>query len=104
MARLLAKPLAGVQQPRNAYVIGFLFGLGFDTATTIGISAVSALFISFITLGGFFNAAFGLEDPVTTWLGGIDLGEAGLLLVACLLTGWGAAAVWGRLLASRRGI
>ena len=27
---------------------------------------------------------------MTTWLGGIDLGEAGLLLVACLLTVWGA--------------
>ena len=37
VARLLAKPLAGVQQPRNVYVIGFLFGLGFDTATTIGL-------------------------------------------------------------------
>jgi high-affinity nickel-transport protein len=40
---------------------------------------------------------------VSTWLGGIDLGEAGLLLVACLLTVWGVAAVWGRLLAARRG-
>lgn len=159
MARLLAKPLARVRRPRNIYVIGFLFGLGFDTATTIGllvmataaslagvsplallalplaftaamtlcdtangvammrmyrsalhsprkrlgfnaavtgISAVSALFISIITLGGFCNAAFGLKDPVTTWLGGIDLGEAGLLLVACLLAVWSAAAVRGR--------
>ncbi|MGP4030691.1 HoxN/HupN/NixA family nickel/cobalt transporter [Pseudarthrobacter sp. 1C304] len=160
MARLLAKPLARVRRPRNIYVIGFLFGLGFDTATTIGllvmataasmagvsplallalplaftaamtlcdtangvammrmyhsalhnpqkrlgfnaavtgISAVSALFISIITLGGFCNAAFGLEDPVTAWLGGIDLGEAGLLLVVCLLAVWGAAAVrWRR--------
>ncbi|KUM38113.1 HoxN/HupN/NixA family nickel/cobalt transporter [Arthrobacter sp. EPSL27] len=159
MARLLAKPLARVRRPRNIYVIGFLFGLGFDTATTIGllvmataaslagvsplallalplaftaamtlcdtangvammrmyssalhhprkrlgfnaavtgISAVSALFISLITLGGFCHAAFGLEDPVTTWLGEIDLGEAGLLLVACLLAVWGTAAVRGR--------
>lgn len=160
MARLLAKPLARVRRPRNIYVIGFLFGLGFDTATTIGllvmataaslagvsplallalplaftaamtlcdtangvammrmyrsalhdprkrlgfnaavtgISAVSALFISIITLGGFCNAAFGLEDPVTVWLGGIDLGDAGLLLVACLLAVWGVAAVrWRR--------
>ena len=166
VARLLAKPLAGVRRPRNIYVLGFLFGLGFDTATTIGllimataaslagvsplallalplaftaamtlcdtangvammrmyrtaihnpqrrlgfnalitgISAVSALFISFITLGGFFKAAFGLEDPVTTWLAGIDLGEAGLLLLACLLAVWGAACVRGRLLASRQG-
>lgn len=156
VARLLAKPLAGVQRPRNIYVIGFLFGLGFDTATTIGllvlataaslagvspvtlvalplaftaamtlcdtingvammrmyksaihnpqrklgfnalvtgISSFSALFISFITLGGFFNAAFGLDDPLTTWLGEIDLGEAGLLLVAAFLAAWGVASL-----------
>ncbi|MDV8147653.1 nickel transporter [Arthrobacter sp. B10-11] len=156
VARLLARPLSRVRRPRNIYVIGFLFGLGFDTATTIGllvmttaaslagvspfvllalplaftaamtlcdtangvammrmyrraihhpqrklgfnalvtgISAVSALFISAITLGGFFNAAFGWHDPLTTWLGGVDLGEAGLLLVAMLLAAWGAA-VW----------
>jgi high-affinity nickel-transport protein len=160
VARLLAKPLSAVQRPRNIYVIGFLFGLGFDTATTIGllvmttaaslagvsplallalplaftaamtlcdttngvammhmyrsaihnplrklgfnavitgISAVSALFISVITLGGFFNAAFGLDDPLTTWLGGVDLGEAGLLLVAALLAVWGVATLRGRL-------
>ena len=166
VARLLAKPLSRVRRPRNIYVIGFLFGLGFDTATTIGllvmataaslagvsplallalplaftaamtlcdtangvammrmyrsaihnpqrklgfnalitgISAVSALAISFITLGGFVNTAFGLEDPVTSWLGEIDLGEAGLLLVGCLLAVWGVASVRGHLAASRRG-
>ncbi|XAS67681.1 nickel transporter [Micrococcaceae bacterium Sec5.7] len=159
IARLLAKPLARVQRPRNIYVIGFLFGLGFDTATTIGllvmttaaslagvsplalmalplaftaamtlcdslngvammrmyssaihnpqrklglnalitgISALSALFISIITLGGFFNAAFGLDDPLTSWLGSIDLGEAGVLLVAVLLLAWGLASLRGR--------
>ncbi|MGW9413771.1 HoxN/HupN/NixA family nickel/cobalt transporter [Arthrobacter cupressi] len=159
VAQLLAKPLARVRRPRNIYVIGFLFGLGFDTATTIGllvmttaaslagvsplallslplafaaamtlcdsangvammrmyrsaladprrklgfntvvtgVSAVSALFISGITLGGFLNAAFGLQDPVTTWLGSIELGEAGLLLVALLLVVWGIAVLRGR--------
>ncbi|OFI39334.1 nickel transporter [Arthrobacter sp. SW1] len=159
VARLLARPLARVRRPRNIYVIGFLFGLGFDTATTIGllvmttaaslagvpplallalplaftaamtlcdsvngvammrmyrsaladpqrklgfnalitgISAVSALFISVITLGGFANAAFDLGDPVTAWLASVDLGEAGLLLVAVLLAVWGIAAVRGR--------
>jgi nickel/cobalt transporter (NiCoT) family protein len=159
VARLLAKPLSRVQHPRNIYVIGFLFGLGFDTATTIGllvmttaaslagvsplalmalpfafaaamtmcdslngvammrmyksaihdpsrklgfnavvtgISALSALFISVITLGGFFNAAFGLGDPVTAWLASIDLGDAGLLLVAVLLSVWGVSALRGR--------
>jgi high-affinity nickel-transport protein len=156
VARLLTRPLARVQRPRNIYVIGFLFGLGFDTATTIGllmmttaaslagvppfallalplaftaamtlcdslngmammrmyrsalddphrklgfnavvtgISAVSALFIAAVTLGGFVNAAFALQDPLTAWLGSIDLGDAGLLLVVLLLAVWGAAAL-----------
>ncbi len=156
VARLLARPLARVRRPRNIYVIGFLFGLGFDTATTIGllmmttaaslagvppfallalplafaaamtlcdslngvammrmyrsalddprrklgfnalvtgISALSALFIAVITLGGFVHAAFALDDPVTSCLGSIDLGDAGLLLVALLLAVWGGAAL-----------
>ncbi|MBT2597647.1 HoxN/HupN/NixA family nickel/cobalt transporter [Arthrobacter sp. ISL-72] len=160
VARLLARPLSRVQHPRNIYVIGFLFGLGFDTATTIGllvmttaaslagvsplalmalpfafaaamtlcdslngvamlrmyksavddplrklgfnalitgVSAASALLIAVITLGGFFNAAFGLKDPMTLWLGSIDLGDAGLLLAGLLLAVWGTAAVRGRL-------
>jgi high-affinity nickel-transport protein len=160
VARLLARPLSRVRRPRNIYLIGFLFGLGFDTATTIGllmmttaaslagvppfallalplaftaamtlcdslngmammrmyrsaladprqklgfnalvtgISAVSALFIAAITLGGFANAAFAWEDPLTVWLGSVDLGEAGLLLVALLLAVWSGAALKARL-------
>jgi nickel/cobalt transporter (NiCoT) family protein len=156
VAQLLAKPLSRVRRPRNIYVIGFLFGLGFDTATTIGllvmttaaslagvsplalialplaftaamtlcdslngvammrmyrsalddprsklgfnaavtgISAVSALFIAAITLGGFVNTAFRLQDPITSWLGAADLGDAGLLLIALLLAVWGAASL-----------
>lgn len=159
VARLLAKPLSRVERPRNIYVIGFLFGLGFDTATTIGllvitttaslagvsplalmalplaftaamtlcdsingvammkmytsaihnprrklgfnavitgISAVSALFIAVITLGGFVNSAFELEDPMTTWLGGIDLGDAGLILVGLFVLVWAVSAWRGR--------
>ncbi|MEZ2391697.1 HoxN/HupN/NixA family nickel/cobalt transporter [bacterium RCC_150] len=151
IARLLAKPLSRVQRPLNIYVIGFLFGLGFDTATTVGllvlttaaslagvpalalmalplaftaamtlcdsingvammrlyksaihdprhklgfnalitgISAFSALFISVITLAGFFTTAFGLTDPMTTWLGGLDLGDAGLVLVGLFALAW----------------
>ncbi|WP_115790137.1 HoxN/HupN/NixA family nickel/cobalt transporter [Arthrobacter silvisoli] len=158
VARLLARPLARVRRPRNIYVIGFLFGLGFDTATTIGllvmttaaslagasplallslplafaaamtlcdsvngvammrmyrsaladpqrklgfnavitgISAASAFFISVITLGGFLKAAFSLDDPVTSWLGSIELGEAGLLLAAVLLAAWGIVVLRG---------
>ncbi len=159
VARLLARPLARVQHPRNIYVIGFLFGLGFDTATTIGllvmataaslagvsplallalplafaaamtlcdtingvammrmyrsaltdprrklgfnavitgISAVSALFIAVITLAGALHEVFGLRDPLTGWLGSVDLGDAGLLLVALLMSAWAAASLHGR--------
>ncbi|MEW1822889.1 nickel transporter [Arthrobacter sp. NPDC080031] len=166
IARLLAKPLSKVQRPRNIYVIGFLFGLGFDTATTIGllvlttaaslagvsvlallalplaftaamtlcdsingvammrmyksaiddpqrklgfnaiitgISAFSALFISVITLGGFLNSALGLTDPVTTWLGEIDLGDAGLVLIALFVVTWAVAAVRFRVRGALRG-
>jgi nickel/cobalt transporter (NiCoT) family protein len=158
VASLLARPLSKVRRPRNIYVIGFLFGLGFDTATTIGllmmttaaslagvppfallalplaftaamtlcdsangvammrmyrsalhdpqrtlgfnalvtgISAASALFIAVITLTGFANAAFALEDPLTLWLGSVDLGDAGLLLAALLLAVWAGAALKG---------
>jgi len=38
-----------------------------------------------------------LEDPLTAWLGSVDLGDAGLLLVALLLAVWGGAAVRVRL-------
>ena len=159
VARLLARPLSRVRRPRNIYVIGFLFGLGFDTATTIGllmmttaaslagvpalallalplafaaamtlcdslnglammrmyrsaladpqrtlgfntlvtgISAASAVFIAVITLGGFLHAAFSLNDPMTEWLSSIDLGDAGLLLVALLLAVWGGAVLVSR--------
>ena len=159
ITRLLAKPLAKVEHPRNIYAIGFLFGLGFDTATTIGllvvtaaatlaggspyalmtiplaftaamtlcdsangiammrlyksaidnpqrklgfnavitgISALSALFISVITLGSFISGATGVSDPVTTWLAGIDLGDAGLILVALFGIAWIIAALLRR--------
>jgi nickel/cobalt transporter (NiCoT) family protein len=165
IARILARPLSRVRRPLNIYVIGFLFGLGFDTATTIGllmmataaslagvppfallalplaftaamtlcdslngvammrmyrsaladprrrlgfnalvtgISALSALFIAVITLGGFLDAAFALEDPLTVWLGSVDLGDAGLLLVALLLAVWCAAGLKGHLAGSVR--
>jgi high-affinity nickel-transport protein len=163
VARLLTRPLALVRHPRHIYLIGFLFGLGFDTATTIGllimataaslagvspfallalplafaaamtlcdtvngvammrmyrsaladprrklafnavitgISAVSALFIAIITLGSVLSSA-GLRDPLTAWLAAVDLGDAGLLLVAGLLTIWGAASLRWRLDPSR---
>jgi len=56
-----------------------------------------------ITLGGFFNAAFGWEDPVTGWLGSVDLGDAGLLLIALLLGVWAVVALQAMKARSQQG-
>jgi high-affinity nickel-transport protein len=69
--------------------------LGFNAAIT-GISAISALFISVITLTGFLNAAFELEDPVSAWLAGINLGDAGLILVGLLAVVWALSTLRSR--------
>ncbi|MEO8221421.1 MAG: nickel transporter [Specibacter sp.] len=42
VARLLDKPLSRVKRPRDIYVLGFLFGLGFDTASTIAFLLLTA--------------------------------------------------------------
>lgn len=160
VARLLDKPLSKVKRPRDIYVLGFLFGLGFDTASTIafllltasaalagitpaallalplaftaamtlcdtangmammkmyrsavlnparrigfnmvvtGLSATSALFISALTIVTLLHDSLHWRDPVTTWLAGLDLGHAGLLLVGLFLLVWGSAALgWRR--------
>lgn len=40
--RLMARPLAAARGPRDVYLVGFLFGLGFDTATQIGLLVLTA--------------------------------------------------------------
>lgn len=42
LARLLAPMFRMVTKPRHMYPLGFLFGLGFDTATEIGLLGISA--------------------------------------------------------------
>ena len=41
-SRVLVRPLRSVARARHMYPIGFLFGLGFDTATEIGLLVVAA--------------------------------------------------------------
>lgn len=41
VSRLLAAPLRAVRRPIHLYGIGFLFGLGFDTASTIGLLVIT---------------------------------------------------------------
>jgi high-affinity nickel-transport protein len=155
LARLMSRPLAMVRRPRDIYVVGFLFGLGFDTATTVGLlvaagsavltgvpagallavpfafagamtlfdtangiammrlyrraladegrrlvfnlvvtgmSSASALFVAALTLAGLARGLLGLTDPVTGWLAGLDLGEAGLALAGAFGLAWLVAA------------
>ncbi|WP_426989317.1 HoxN/HupN/NixA family nickel/cobalt transporter [Pseudarthrobacter sp. Y6] len=71
VARLLTRPLARVHHPRHIFAIGFLFGLGFDTATTIGLlitaTAASLAGVSPLTLLALplaFAAAMTLCDTI----------------------------------------
>lgn len=154
-ARLVSRPLRAVRGPRGLYAVGFLFGLGFDTATTIGLlvaaataalagvpplalfalplafsasmtlfdtlngiammtlyrqaldepakrltfnlvvtamSALSALFVAALTLAGLARVLFSLQDPLTGFLASLDLGDAGLGLVAAFAVVWLVAA------------
>jgi nickel/cobalt transporter (NiCoT) family protein len=69
--------------------------IGFNMVVT-GLSSFSALFIAAITIAGLLHSA-GLTGPITTWLGELDLGHAGLVLVAVFLTVWGIARLtWRR--------
>lgn len=57
--------MSGIKRPVQIYRVGVLFG--FDTAT----------------------------DPVTTWISGIDLNNAGLAIVVLFAVTWiGAVAYW----------
>ncbi|MGD9606880.1 MAG: HoxN/HupN/NixA family nickel/cobalt transporter [Leucobacter sp.] len=161
MSRLLSAPLRTVRSPLHLYSVGFLFGLGFDTASTIGLlvvtgsaalagvpplslmamplaftaamtlcdgangvamtrlyaralseparritfnlvvtglSAASALFVSTLIVAEIARGAWGWSDPVTRSLAGVDLGHAGLMLVAAFLAVWAVAAVRERAL------
>ena len=41
-ARLMTAPLRRIRHPRHVYVIGFLFSLGFDTSSQIGLMILTA--------------------------------------------------------------
>jgi high-affinity nickel-transport protein len=68
--------------------------LGFNAIIT-GLSALSALFVSVITLSG-LATNLGLDQPTFAWLARIDLGDAGLALVAAFAAIWIGAALRGR--------
>lgn len=70
-ARIMTAPLRRVQHPRHVFVIGFLFSLGFDTSSQIGLMILTAgaalagaPAISLLCLPILFTAAMTLGDSV----------------------------------------
>ena len=68
-ARMMTAPLKRVRHPRHVYVIGFLFSLGFDTSSQIGVliltagaALAGASAISLLCLPILFAAAMTLGD------------------------------------------
>lgn len=68
-ARLMTAPLRRVKHPRHIYVIGFLFSLGFDTSSQIGLLVMTGIaamagapVFSLLSLPFLFAAAMTLGD------------------------------------------
>jgi nickel/cobalt transporter (NiCoT) family protein len=75
LARVLKPILAGVARPWHMYPIGILFGLSFDTATEIGLLAISATqaakglsFWSLLVFPALFTAGMSLLDTLDSML------------------------------------
>ncbi|MCA0293786.1 MAG: HoxN/HupN/NixA family nickel/cobalt transporter [Actinobacteria bacterium] len=71
LARLTSRAVAVVTKPRQLYPVGLLFGLGFDTATEVGLlvlaggaAAVSLPWYAILTLPVLFAAGMCLLDTV----------------------------------------
>jgi high-affinity nickel-transport protein len=70
-ARVMTAPLRRIKHPRHIYVIGFLFSLGFDTSSQIGVliltgaaALAGASLVSLLCLPILFTAAMTLGDTV----------------------------------------
>ena len=68
-ARLLSAPLRRVRHPRHVYVVGFLFSLGFDTSSQMGLMVLTGIAamagapaVSLLCLPFLFAAAMTLGD------------------------------------------
>lgn len=70
LARLLTSPLAAVRRPWHVYVFGLLFGLGFDTASSVAVlmlatgAAAHTPVVALMALPVLFAAAMALGDSV----------------------------------------
>jgi high-affinity nickel-transport protein len=70
MSRLMAVPLRRVRRPRHMYPIGFAFGIGFDTATLIGLLVLTAT-----TVASGMAAVYAVALPLC-FAAGMTLGDS----------------------------
>ncbi|WP_328315827.1 HoxN/HupN/NixA family nickel/cobalt transporter [Streptomyces sp. NBC_00388] len=160
MNRILGRFTKSITRPGQMYPLGFLFGLGFDTATEVtlmvmagsgaaaglpwyavlclpllfaagmslfdtldgtfmnfayqwafsnpvrkvfynlaitGLSIAVAFLIGTIELIGVLHDKLGLQDAVTDWIAGLDLGNVGYLIVGLFVLVWVAALAYWRI-------
>jgi high-affinity nickel-transport protein len=75
LVRLLRPAMRLIQRPAHMYPLGFLFGLGFDTATEVGLLALAATqaaagvsFVQVLIFPALFTAAMALVDTADSVL------------------------------------
>ncbi len=75
LARLLRPAIRMIRRPSHMYPLGFLFGLGFDTATEVGLLALAATqaaagvsFVQVLIFPALFTAGMALVDTADSVL------------------------------------
>src|ERR1019366_6465861 len=94
MNRILGPLARRIDAPWKMYPIGFLFGLGFDTATEVALVVV-ALFIGAVEVLGLLGQDGHLTGPGWSWLEDFNINKAGFVIAAVFVLTWVVAlAIW----------
>ncbi|MDT4946552.1 MAG: nickel/cobalt transporter (NiCoT) family protein [Pseudonocardiales bacterium] len=65
--------------------------------TITGLSVAVALLVGTIELGGVLHDQLHMDDPVSTWLSGLDLNNVGFMIVGLFVAVWGCAVAYWKL-------
>jgi len=83
MVRILRPVMQGITRPWQMYVVGLLFGLGFDTATevallvvAVGAAATALPWYAILILPTLFAAGMSLLDTLDGWFMNLAYGRA----------------------------
>lgn len=92
ISRLLVSFYHFINKSWHVYPLGFLFGLGFDTASEV------ALFIGFIELAQILTPKLGLNSGFWKWIQNLNFGSMGYLLVGLFIISWGVSYLMWKML------